>query len=72
MKSGEYMTDQDRISVIVVDDIDESREMILRMLQFDPSIHVVGTARTGVEAIESAQKLMPDVVVMDINMRDMD
>jgi len=50
------MTDQDRISVIVVDDIDESREMILRMLQFDPSIHVVGTARTGLEAIESAQK----------------
>jgi pilus assembly protein CpaE len=72
MNSGEHMTEQDRISVIVVDDIDESREMILRMLQFDPLIHVIGTARTGVEAIESAQKLMPDVLVMDINMPDMD
>lgn len=66
------MTAQDKISVIVVDDIDESREMILRMLQFEPSINIVGTARSGVEAIEVAQKVKPDVIVMDINMPDMD
>lgn len=66
------MTAQDKITVIVVDDIEESREMILRMLQFEPSIQVVGTARTGLEAIEAAQKFMPDVMVMDINMPDMD
>lgn len=66
------MGSQEKINVVVVDDIDESREMILRMLQFDSSIEVVGTGRTGIEAIESAQKLKPDVVVMDINMPDMD
>lgn len=66
------MASQEKINVVVVDDIDESREMILRMLQFDSSIEVVGTGRTGIEAIESAQKLKPDVVVMDINMPDMD
>jgi pilus assembly protein CpaE len=66
------MASQEKINVVVVDDIDESREMILRMLQFDSSIEVVGTGRTGVEAIESAQKLKPDVIVMDINMPDMD
>lgn len=66
------MGSQEKINVVVVDDIDESREMILRMLQFDSSIEVVGTGRTGVEAIESAQKLKPDVIVMDINMPDMD
>lgn len=66
------MTEQEKITVIVVDDIDESREMILRMLQFEPSIKVLGTARTGLEAIDLAQKLMPDVVVMDINMPDID
>lgn len=66
------MNSQDRISVVVVDDTDESREMILRMLQFDTSIDVIGTARTGVEAVEVAQKLKPDVMVMDINMPDMD
>lgn len=66
------MVSQEKINVVVVDDVDESREMILRMLQFDTSIEVVGTGRTGVEAIESAQKLKPDVIVMDINMPDMD
>lgn len=66
------MPELENINVIVVDSIDESREMILRMLQFDTSIHVIGTARTGAEAIESAQKLTPDVLIMDINMPDMD
>lgn len=66
------MATQGKILVVVVDDIDESREMILRMLQFDPTIEVVGTARTGLEAIDAAQKLKPDVMVMDINMPDMD
>ncbi len=66
------MASQEKITVVVVDDIDESREMILRMLQFDNTIEVVGTGRTGIEAIESAQKLKPDVIVMDINMPDMD
>lgn len=63
---------QEKTSVVVVDDTDESREMILRMLQFDSNIEVVGTAKTGIEAIEVAQKLKPDVMIMDINMPDMD
>ncbi len=66
------MTEQEKITVVVVDDIAESREMILRMLQFEPSIEVIGTARSGIEAIEQAQQLKPDVMVMDINMPDMD
>jgi pilus assembly protein CpaE len=63
---------QDKTSVVVVDDTDESREMILRMLQFDSNIEVIGTAKTGIEAIDAAQKLKPDVMIMDINMPDMD
>ncbi len=66
------MTELYKVNVVVVDDIDESREMILRMLQFEPSIEVIGTARSGVQAIEIAQQLKPDVMVMDINMPDMD
>ena len=49
------MPSPDKISVIVVDDTDESREMILRMLQFDASIEVVGKASTGLEATVVAQ-----------------
>ena len=60
------------IRVLIVDDITETRESIKRMLQFDQDIDVIGTARTGREAIEQAQKMKPDVILMDINMPDMD
>jgi pilus assembly protein CpaE len=66
------MASQDRIKVLIVDDIAETREMIQRMLQFDLGIEVVGSARTGREAIELTEKLKPDVAIMDINMPDMD
>lgn len=62
----------EKIRVIIVDDIAETREQIRRMLQFDTSIEVVGFARTGREAIDLTQKENPDVVLMDINMPDMD
>mgnify|MGYP002681553863 CR=1 FL=1 len=66
------MPTPEKIRVLIVDDINETRENIRRMLQFDPVIEVVGTARTGKEAIEMAVQSRPDVVIMDINMPDMD
>lgn len=62
----------EKIRVLIVDDIAETRENIRRMLQFDTNIEVAGSARTGREAIQLTQQLKPDVVVMDINMPDMD
>ncbi len=58
--------------VLVVDDIPETRENIIRSLQFNDSIEVVGTASNGYQAIEMTRKLKPDVVIMDVNMPDMD
>lgn len=66
------MSVQEKIRVLIVDDITETRENIRRMLQFDPNVEVVGMARTGKEAIELSQQTKPDVIVMDINMPDMD
>src|SRR5512142_2652304 len=66
------MSNQEKIKVLIVDDIAETRENIRRMLQFDNNIEVVGTARTGKEAIQLSQQDKPDVIVMDINMPDMD
>lgn len=66
------MSVQEKIRVLIVDDIAETRENIRRMLQFDSNIEVVGTARTGKEAIALSQSAKPDVIVMDINMPDMD
>ncbi len=60
------------IRVLIVDDIQETRENIRRMLQFEPRVEVVGSAQNGSEAISMAVETKPDVVIMDINMPDMD
>jgi pilus assembly protein CpaE len=66
------MPAQEKIRVLIVDDISETRENIRRLLQFDNMIDVIGAARSGHEAIEMSQQNKPDVIVMDINMPDMD
>jgi pilus assembly protein CpaE len=58
--------------VLVVDDVAETRENIRKLLQFEADIEVVGTARTGREAVQLTEELTPDVILMDINMPDMD
>lgn len=63
---------ENTISVLIVDDIAETRENIRKLLQFESDVVVVGAARTGVEAIDIARETEPDVVIMDINMPDMD
>ncbi len=62
----------DKIKVLIVDDIAETRENIRRLLQFERDMEVVGGARTGKEALSLARESQPHVVIMDINMPDMD
>ncbi|HLE29276.1 MAG TPA: response regulator [Anaerolineales bacterium] len=62
----------EKIRVLIVDDIAETRENIRKLLQFEPDIDVVGMARTGKEGIQLAKEAKPHVVLMDINMPDMD
>lgn len=59
-------------SVLIVDDHQETRRNISKLLQFEGDINVVGTAQNGQEAIQQTINLDPDVVLMDINMPDMD
>lgn len=62
----------EKIRVLVVDDIAETRENVRKLLQFETDIEVIGTARSGKEAVQLADELKPDVILMDINMPDMD
>ncbi len=62
----------EKIRVLIVDDVSETRENVKKLLQFESDVDVVGVARTGKEAIQISQELNPDVVLMDINMPDMD
>lgn len=60
------------IRVLIVDDVPESRDNVEKLLRFESDVEVIGKAARGQEGIDLALKLMPDVVLMDINMPDMD
>jgi NarL family two-component system response regulator LiaR len=62
----------DRINILIADDHTLFRKGIRGMLEAEPDMAVVGEAGTGNEALEQARKLMPDVVLMDIKMPDLD
>jgi len=62
----------DKIRVLIVDDIAETRENIRKLLQFESGVEVVGAARSGAEGIQIAIETEPDIVLMDINLPDMD
>lgn len=63
---------EEKIRVLIVDDVAETRENIRKLLQFDAQIEVVGASRNGLEGVDLAIETQPDVVLMDINMPDMD
>jgi pilus assembly protein CpaE len=60
------------ITILLVDDIPETRENIKKMLAFEADLKVVGTAGTGREGLQLAKELRPNIIIMDINMPDMD
>ncbi len=62
----------DRIRILIVDDIQETRDHLSKLLGFEGDVEVVGTAASGPEALQAATKLAPDIVLMDINMPGMD
>jgi DNA-binding NarL/FixJ family response regulator len=61
-----------QVRVLVVDDADESREILRRALGFDDAIEVCGEANSGRAAVLQTEALRPDVVLMDVQMPDGD
>ena len=60
-----------KIRVMIVDDIQDTRESVRRLLEFEEDIEVVSDAGGGSEALSLAEKIKPDVIIMDINMPEM-
>lgn len=54
-----------KLKVLLVDDHALVRRGFRRMLEDEPTIEVVGEASDGMEAVERAEQLQPDVIVMD-------
>jgi pilus assembly protein CpaE len=62
----------DTIRLLIVDDMAETAQNVQKLLHFEKDIRVVGIASSGRDAIQKADQLRPDVILMDINLRDMD
>ena len=60
------------ISVVVIDDSAFMRKALSTMLEKDPEIQVVATARDGEEGLEMVRRHNPHVVTLDIEMPRMD
>jgi two-component system, NarL family, nitrate/nitrite response regulator NarL len=60
--------DHDPVRVLIADDEPLFVEMVEALLAFDERIDVVGTAKNGLEAVDLATTLSPDVTLMDISM----
>lgn|SRR4051812_17817033 len=57
-----------KITVLLVDDHTILREGLRRLLQTADDIEVVGEAANGRQAVEQAQKLLPEVIILDLAM----
>lgn len=66
------ISDMTNIRVLFVDDHIVMRQGLIRLISGKPDIVVVGEAGNGREAIELARQVVPDVIVMDVSMPEMD
>ncbi|RTL48285.1 MAG: chemotaxis response regulator protein-glutamate methylesterase [Bradyrhizobiaceae bacterium] len=57
---------------MIVDDSAIIRGLISRWIEAEPDMTVVGSVRTGLDAVNQVERVKPDVVVLDIEMPDMD
>ena len=60
------------IKILIADDHPVVREGLFAMLGREHDFEVIGEARDGVEAVNKARELNPDVVLMDLRMPEMD
>lgn len=60
------------IKVMIADDQELIRESLKIILTSDPDFNVIATLRSGKEVIDSIRHQIPDVILMDIRMPDMD
>ena len=57
-----------KISILIVDDMEPVRQSLRTIFQLTDDFEVVGEACNGLEAIQAAEQLKPDLVLMDLEM----
>ncbi|MDE3208205.1 MAG: two-component system response regulator NarL [Pseudomonadota bacterium] len=65
------MTTPVKRSVLVIDDHPLFRKGVAQLIDMDDSLTLIGEAASGREGIELARNLNPDLVLLDLNLKDM-
>ncbi len=60
-----------QIKILIADDHPMMREALMTALEDESDLRVIGEANNGAEALELAEKLKPDVILMDMLMPEM-
>ena len=60
------------LSVLVVEDYEPFRRFICSLLGKRPGLQIVGEASDGLQAVEKAQELQPDLILLDIGLPTLD
>ena len=68
-ESGDKVTNFSAlVRILVVDDFDPFRRFVRSTLEARPGWHVIGEASDGLEAVQNAAELQPDLIVLDIGL----
>ncbi len=57
-----------RLRILIVDDIPQVLNDLGILLELEPAFEIVGKADNGLEAVRLAEKLQPDLILMDLEM----
>jgi DNA-binding NarL/FixJ family response regulator len=61
----------DKIKIVIVDDHNLVRQSLALALSYDPSFIIAGQAANGVEALRIIQEEVPDLILLDLEMPEM-
>lgn len=64
--------EQDKITTLVVDDEPLARDLLIRLIEKDPALELVGTSSDGGMALADISRLKPDLVFLDVQMPVLD
>ena len=56
------------VRILVVDDFEMFRQFVVELLGKRPELQVVGEASDGLEALQKAVELRPDLILLDIGL----